>query len=248
MAFLLEVCANSVASAIAAEKGGAKRVELCAGISEGGTTPSIGEIKAARKHLNIDIHVIIRPRGGDFLYSSLELDIMKQDILACKQFGIDGVVFGLLHPDGSIDKVLNKELVELAYPMKTTFHRAFDMCKDPYKSLEDIIELGFDILLTSGMKNKAIDGVDIIKELILKANNRIVIMPGSGIDEAKIKDIAQKTGATNFHVSVRKKVDGSMEFRKHDINMGSVSDISEYETKITDEFRVKRIVDILSEI
>ncbi len=244
---LLEVCANSVTSAIAAEKGGAKRVELCAGIYEGGTTPSYGDLKTARDHLTIDIHAIIRPRGGDFLYSSLEIDIMKHDIITCRQMGIDGVVFGLLHPDGSVDKVLNKELIELAYPMKTAFHRAFDMTNNAIESLEDIIDLGFDIILTSGMHNKAIDGINLIKDLILKANNRIIIMPGSGITEDNIKEIAQKTGAKNFHVSLRKIVDGSMEFRKANISMGSVTDLSEYETKITDELRVKKIVNILSE-
>jgi copper homeostasis protein len=140
---ILEVCASSVQSAINAEKGGASRVELCAGINEGGTTPSFGDINLARKHLNIPIHVLIRPRGGDFLYSSLEIDIIKQDIITCKNLGIDGVVFGMLHQDGSVDKVMNKELVNLAWPMKTTFHRAFDMTSDPFKALEDIIELGF---------------------------------------------------------------------------------------------------------
>jgi len=131
--------------------------------------------------------------------------------------------------------------------MKTAFHRAFDMTNNAFESLEDIIDLGFDIILTSGMHNKAIDGVNLIKDLILKANNRIIIMPGSGITEDNIKEIAQKTGAKNFHVSLRKIVDGSMEFRKDNISMGSVVDLSEYETKITDELRVKKIVNILSE-
>ena len=245
---LLEVCANSVLSAIEAEIGGANRIELCAGINEGGTTPSFGEIKTARKHLNTPIHVIIRPRGGDFMYSFLELEIIKQDIMTCKNLGIDGVVFGLLHSNGSVDKVMNNELIELSYPMKTTFHRAFDMCSDPIKALNDIIELGFDNILTSGMQNKAIDGVELIKQLIIASNNRINIMPGSGINEDNIKEIALKTGAVNFHVSLRKKIQSPMEFKNTKISMGSVKEISEYESSITDSLRVKKIKEILSNI
>ena len=244
----VEVCASSVESAINAEKGGANRIELCAGINEGGTTPSYGDINLAHKHLNIPIHVLIRPRGGDFLYSSLEVDIMKQDILMCKQLGVDGVVFGMLHQDGSVDKVWNKELLKLAWPMKTTFHRAFDMTNDPLKALEDIIELGFDIILTSGLQNKAYDGKLLIKELLINAKNRIIIMPGSGINEDNILEIAKITAATNFHVSLRKKIESNMKFRNPSISMGSVKEIGEYETNITDDLRVRNIVNILSKI
>lgn len=245
---LLEVCANSVESAIAAEKGGADRVELCENLSEGGTTPSFGTITLARKQLSIDLHVIIRPRGGDFLYNSNELEIMKSDILECKKIGVDGVVFGMLTQDGKIDKALCRQFVDLAFPMKTTFHRAFDMVSDPFQSMDELISLGFDILLTSGFQNKAINGVHLISELVNRANNRISIMPGSGINEENILEIANKTLAKCFHVSVRKKTESKMIFRNENVKMGGIQDISEYQKNITDENRVKTIKDILKRI
>jgi len=244
----LEICANSVESAIEAEKGGAQRIELCDNIPEGGTTPSSAAISLSRKHLSIDLHVIIRPRGGDFLYSSLELDIMKRDIIAAKNLGADGVVFGILTREGKIDKTSCRQLLELAYPMRTTFHRAFDMVSDPFASLEDIISLGFDNLLTSGLHPKAIDGIHLIKQLILKANEKLIIMPGSGINEDNIKEIALITKAQAFHVSVRKKIESKMIFRNLAIRMGGIESISEYENSITDENRVKTIKEILQSI
>ena len=245
---LLEVCVHSVESAIAAEKGGAKRVELCDNIPEGGTTPSHAAIVLARKHLSIDLNVIIRPRGGDFLYTSLELKIMKQDIIAAKNLGADGVVFGVLTREGNIDKTACRQLLEVAYPMRTTFHRAFDMVADPYVSLEDIISLGFDNLLTSGLQSKAYDGIPLIKKLVEQAKERITIMPGSGINENNIKEIATKTKAKAFHVSVRKKTASHMVFRNNTIRMGGIEDISEYENSITDENRVREIVGILKQL
>ncbi len=245
---LLEVCANSLESAIAAEKGGADRIELCENLMEGGTTPSFGTITNAKKHLSIDIHVIIRPRGGDFLYNSNELEIMKTDILECKKIGVDGVVFGMLTKDGKIDKSLCKQFVNLAFPMKTTFHRAYDMVSDPFQSLEDIIALGFDFLLTSGLQNKAINGIHLIKELIIQAKERINIMPGSGINEDNILEIANSTLAKNFHVSVRKNIGSKMIFRNENVRMGGIQQISEFEKSITDKTKVKLIKDILETI
>ena len=244
----LEVCANSVESAIAAEKGGANRVELCDNLSEGGTTPSFGAIRIARKHLSIDLHVIIRPRGGDFLYNSLELEIMKSDILECRKIGVDGVVFGMLTQDGKIDKNLCQHFVDLAFPMKTTFHRAFDMVSDPFLSLDDIISSGFDILLTSGLQNKAINGIQLIKELVVQSNERISIMPGSGINETNVLEIAKKTLAKNFHISVRKISESKMIFKNENLKMGGIQQISEFEKSITDETKVKLIKDILETI
>ncbi len=245
---LLEVCVNSVESAIAAEKGGAQRVELCNSIPEGGTTPSSAAISLSRKHLSIDLNVIIRPRGGDFLYSSLELEIMKQDIMVAKTLGADGVVFGILTREGKVDKTSCHQLLESAYPMRTTFHRAFDMVSDPYNSLNDIISLGFDNLLTSGLQPKAFEGVHLIKQLIQQANGKINIMPGSGINESNIKEIALLTNAKSFHVSVRTKTDSKMIFRNLAIRMGGIEHISEYENSITDENRVKTIQEILLSI
>lgn len=245
---LLEVCVHSVESAIAAEKGGAQRVELCDNIPEGGTTPSQASIALSRKHLSIDLHVIIRPRGGDFLYSSLELEIMKQDIIAAKNLGADGVVFGVLTREGKIDKTASRQLLEVAYPMRTTFHRAFDMVADPYASLEDIISLGFDNILTSGLQPKAYDGIPLIKKLVEQAKERITIMPGSGINEDNIKEISLETKAKAFHISVRKKTASNMVFRNNTIRMGGIEGISEYENSITDENRVKVIIDILKRL
>ncbi len=245
---LLEVCANSVESAIEAEKGGAQRVELCDNILEGGTTPSHAAISLARKHLSIDLYVIIRPRGGDFLYSPLELEIMKHDIMAAKNLGADGVVFGVLTKEGEIDKTSCRQLLELAYPMQTTFHRAFDMVANPFASLKDVTSLGFNNLLTSGLQPKAFDGILLIKQLINQANEKITIMPGSGINEDNIKEIAVNTEANAFHVSVRKKTASNMLFKNQAIHMGGIESISEYENSITDKNRVKTIVDILKHL
>lgn len=243
---LLEICANSVESSLAAEKGGADRVELCDNLLEGGTTPSIGTVIQARKFLSIQLHVIIRPRGGDFLYNPSELEIIKHDIKECKNQGVDGVVFGVLKPDGCIDNEICSQLINLSYPMKTTFHRAFDMVKDPISSLKDLISNGFDVLLTSGLQNKAEQGCEMIAKLIHMADNKIDIMPGSGINEDNILDIATITKAKNFHVSLRKIIDSQMIFRNDFIKMGGVQGISEYQNSITDVDRVRKIKGILS--
>ena len=207
MDYKVEICANSVASCLEAQKGGAYRVELCAGIPEGGTTPSYGEIVVARKLLNIKLNIIIRPRGGDFLYSDLEHQIMLHDIEMAKKLGVDGVVIGCLTADGEIDMQRNHELVNAAKGMNVTFHRAFDMCKDPFQSLEQIITLGCDTLLTSGQQPTAIEGVTLLKKLVDKANGRITIMPGSGVNENNIATIAQQTGASVFHFSARETIE-----------------------------------------
>ena len=161
--YLIEVCAAHVQSAIAAQEGGAKRVELCDNLYEGGTTPGYAAIKVTREKLNIGINVMIRPRGSDFCYSDLEFEMMKEDIKVCKELGVDGVVFGILLPDGNVDIERTNILVELAKPMSITFHRAFDVTPDPFKALEDIIDLGIDRILTAGQKNTVPDGKQLIK-------------------------------------------------------------------------------------
>lgn len=244
--FVLEICANSVESAIMAQKGGAQRVELCDNIHEGGTTPSQGAIISARKELDIDLNIIIRPRGGDFFYTKTEFDIMIKDIEIAKKLGVNGVVLGLLNPDGSIDKIRTKQLVDAAKPMSVTFHRAFDVCNNPFTGLEDIIDCGCDRILTSGQQNKAIDGVDLIKELVKKSDNRIKIMPGSGINENNIQEIYQKTGVNEFHASLRKKTKSKMEYRKENISMGGIPGIDEFEILLTDPEKVKKTIEIIS--
>lgn len=245
---ILEICANSVESALMAQKGGAQRVELCDNIYEGGTTPSYGTILKARELLNIDLNIIIRPRGGDFCYSELEFEIIKKDIEFAKNAGIDGVVVGILNPDGTIDTVRTKLLVELAKPMSVTFHRAFDVTKDPFKALEDIISCGCNRILTSGQENKAIVGISLIKDLIKIAGSRIIIMPGSGINETNVQEICKNTRAVEFHASLRKNAKSKMKYRKEGIAMGGIQQINEFEISLTDSERVKKMTQILQNL
>lgn len=243
MQIKIEVCCNSLESAINAQKGGAHRVELCTNLYEGGTTPSMGEISLAHKKLHIKLNVLIRPRGGDFVYSPDEINIIKRDILFCKEIGVDGVVMGFLKPDGNIDTKLTKEIIELAKPMSITFHRAYDMCKDPEKALEKIIDAGAHRLLTSGIKNKAIDGADNLASLVKMAGDRIIIMPGSGIRANNILEIIEKTGAKEYHVSERISHDSPMKFRRENIFMGGMPQIPEYEKRVIDAGKISEIID-----
>ena len=222
--FRFEICANSVASCIAAQEGGADRVELCAGIPEGGTTPSYGMIRNARKSISIALNVIIRPRGGDFLYSQSELEEMLYDITAAKELGADGLVFGCLHPDGSVDMEAMKPLMEAAGNTPVTFHRAFDHSKDPFQALEDIIELGCARILTSGCQPTALEGAPLLAQLVEKAGDRIIIMPGCGVKENNIAEIARLSGAREFHFSARESVESGMIFRNPQVAMGSEDD------------------------
>jgi copper homeostasis protein len=248
MDFSLEICVDNVASAIDAQKAGAVRVELCSNLPEGGTTPGLGTIVSARNNLKIGLHVIIRPRGGDFLYSALEYDIMRREIISCGESGVDGVVLGILDMSGNIDVERTAKLIELARPMSATFHRAFDMCNDPEKGLEDVIAAGADRLLTSGQKNKAEEGLELIGKLILQAGKRIIIMPGSGLNESNIIHVARETGAREFHLTGRKVIESEMIFHRQNISMGGTSGLSEYSRKVADPDMIKRIVTLLKEV
>jgi copper homeostasis protein len=241
----LEICVDSVESAIIAQLAGADRVELCDNLVEGGTTPSYGCIISARNNLNIDINVIIRPRGSDFLYSDLELDIMRRDIDICGENGINGIVIGLLRPGGTVDIERTAKLVEIASPMKVTFHRAFDLCRDPEQSLEDIISTGASRLLTSGQKDNAVDGITLISQLVAQAGTRIIIMPGGGIDETNVASFISKTKVSEIHLTGRKQVDSDMIFRRPEVNMGGTPEISEFTRKMADIKKIKEIVNIL---
>jgi len=183
---LVEVCANSLESALNAEKAGADRIELCSELAVGGITPSYGLLKAARKALNIPIHVLIRPRGGDFTYSDAEFEIMKTNILLCKEIGIDGIVSGVLHADFSLDVNRTQTLIDLSEGMKFTFHRAFDWVENPKKTFEQLNELGVDYVLSSGQENSALDGLPLLAELN-KMETRCVIMPGGGVKAENAK-------------------------------------------------------------
>ena len=219
--FMVEVCANGVESCLAAQQGGADRVELCAGIPEGGTTPSYGEIKVARRVLTTTrLHVIIRPRGGDFLYSDLEVERMAADIAVCRDLGVDGVVFGCLKADGTIDIEKNRYLMECSQGMSVTMHRAFDRAADPEQALEQIIALGFNRILTSGQQPKAIQGVDLLARLNRQAAGRIILMAGSGVTEQNIKEIRDVTGLNEFHFSGRESVPSAMQYVNPNLYMG----------------------------
>jgi len=205
------VCFNS-GSVLAAASGGADRIELCAAPSEGGITPSHAMIRWALSAVTIPVFIMIRPRGGDFLYSREEVEIMKQDILECRSLGVPGVVFGILKKDGSVNFTLCKELVKLAHPMSCTFHRAFDMTKDKIPALEDVIGCGFERILTSGGEQSAQQGKQLIAELHRKAGGRIIVMPGGGVNVTSIETLAEFTGLKEYHVSGRKYIPGGMEY------------------------------------
>lgn len=241
---LFEICANSVESCIAAQAGGANRVELCAGIPEGGTTPSYGDIIIAREILNTTkLHVIIRPRGGDFLYSPLEQRIMLKDIDNARQLGADGVVFGCLTAEGDIDITLMKQLMEAAGDMSITFHRAFDVCRNPQKALEDIIGLGCNRILTSGQQPTAEQGIPLLKELEKQAAGRIILLAGCGVNETNIAHIAKETGIHEFHFSARETLRSGMKYHNEAVSMGGTIHIDEYERNVTTAERVKRTIE-----
>lgn len=239
---IVEVCSNSLRSSLEAQRGGAYRVELCASIPEGGTTPSYGEIVLNRKMLDIKLNVIIRPRAGDFLYSEQELAVMEEDIQLCADLGVDGVVFGVLKADGTVDKEANRRLAAVADGMNMTFHRAFDMCCDYHQALEDIIWLGFDTLLTSGGAPTAEQGVERIAELVKQAGDRIVVMPGCGIATENIEKIKTITQARAFHLSARSGVESGMVYRNPNVSMGGTVKVDEYRFNYTDEQKVREVI------
>lgn len=212
MHFKLEVIGFNIESCIIAQTAGAHRIELCDNPGEGGTTPSYGFIKAARENLQIELYPIIRPRGGDFLYSDAEFEMMKTDVKICRELGCDGIVIGMLHADGSVDKERCKQLIAFAYPMGVSFHRAFERVNDAAQALEDIIEIGCERILTSGLVPAALDGAETIASLIKQADERIIIMPGSGVRSENIVELAKKTGAVEFHTSARMNIESNMNF------------------------------------
>jgi copper homeostasis protein len=242
MKFKLEICVDNIASAIIAQESGADRIELCGSLPEGGTTPGLGTIRYVRENVSIGLHVIIRPRGGDFLYSKAEYEIMKRDIDICGENDVNGIVLGILLPDGNIDVERTAKLIEFSRPMSATFHRAFDLTDDPLKSLEAVISTGSDRLLTSGQMNKAEDGLDLINKLVEISDDRIIIMPGSGINESNIRLIAESTHAKEFHLTGRKIIDSGMIFRRDDVSLGGSYDQSEFTRKIADGEIIRSII------
>lgn len=212
MKYTIEIATANYESTAAAVKGGASRIELCSSLSEGGLTPSYGYLLKCRNNFNLPIFPIIRPRGGDFLYIEEEFEIIKKDVVFCKEANFDGIVTGFLNRDGSVDKERLSTIVELAYPMQVTFHRAFDRCKNPFEALEDVIDAGCKRVLTSGQKLKAMEGAQLIHDLIAAAAKRIIIMPGSGVRKENIATLAKLTGAIEFHSSLRSTVESKMKY------------------------------------
>ena len=212
MDHIIEIATADFNTTRSAVEGGADRIELCAALTEGGTTPSQGMIKKCREQFSVQLFPIIRPRGGDFLYNDEEFDIMFGDVRLCKELGCDGVVIGLLKSDGRIDRSRTAKLVELAYPMEVTFHRAFDRCRDPFEALEQLIDMGCQRILTSGQQPAAPEGAELIAQLVKSADERIIIMPGSGVRPDNIAELARVTGAREFHSSLRDKEKSRMDF------------------------------------
>jgi copper homeostasis protein len=212
MKYIIEIATTDFTTTKSAVEGGADRIELCAALSEGGITPSYGLITQCRKAFDVALFPIIRPRAGDFLFTGEEFELMMKDALLCKQQGCEGVVIGLLKRDGSIDIPRTSRLIEAVYPLEVTFHRAFDRCKDPFEALEQLIQIGCQRILTSGQQPTAMEGAALIARLIEQADDRIIIMPGSGVRKDNIKTIAEKTGAVEFHSSVKGEKPSAMEF------------------------------------
>ena len=243
---VLEVSVDSVASALTAIAGGATRLELCANAIIGGTTPSLFLFQEIRKLSNIPIFVLIRPRFGDFLYSGVEFEIMKQEVIAFRDCGANGIVIGMLLPDGNLDVERLKELKDIAYnEMNVTLHRAFDLCSDPLKALKQCIEMEFDTILTSGQKNNALDGLELIDRLLEESREQIEILVGSGVNARVIQEFLTKTSATSFHMSGKIEVESKMIYRNDDVSMG-FGDMNEYSLWYADSERIKAAVSALS--
>ena len=238
----IEICLEDVESVIRAEKGGADRVEFCADLFEGGTTPSLGAFVTARRHTSIPINTMIRPRGGDFCYSDVEFEAMIEDVKAFKNHGADGIVFGILNPDGTIDKERSERIIEAARPLPVTFHRAFDMSKDLFQSLEDLIDLGVDRILTSGGEPTVMEGIVNLEKLVQAAGDRIIIMPGCGITESNFTYLKDKVKAKEYHVYLPKEEESKMKWRPGHIYMGGMLRQAEFQIVHTSQDRVRDIV------
>jgi copper homeostasis protein len=244
----IEIVAYNIESALKAQEGGADRIELCDNPGDGGTTPSYGTIEVVRQNVSLDVFVMIRPRGGDFHYNSYEFHSMKRDIAQCQRLSVDGVVLGILNADGTIDKKRCKELIDKARPLKVTCHRAFDMTRDPFEALEDCIEAGFDRILTSGQQAQAVKGAQLIRDLISKAAGRIVIMPGSGVNESTVAEIVTITKATEIHFSATAFRPSAMIFRNQQIaGMGS-DEGSEFKLRTVGPERIRDVRSIAERI
>ena len=247
MGYTLECCVDSVESAIAAKKGGADRIELCSALVIGGLSPSQALYWKIREQVDLPIRVLLRPRFGDFCYTDFEQEILKEEIKSCVNLGADGIVIGAMKPDGTLNVEQMKELIEEAKGMSVTLHRAFDMCKNPFMALEEARKLGINTILTSGQKNTCIDGVELLKELVEKAQGETEILVGGGVDASVLPMLAEKTKAKAYHMSGKISMESEMRYRKQDVSMG-IASVSEYEIWRTSEKRVREARKILDEL
>lgn len=244
----MEVCVDSVESAVNAERGGAARVELCSNLVEGGTTPSLGMLRVVKRAVDIPIFVMIRPRGGDFLYSDSEFEVMREDLIVLKENGADGVVFGVLTADGRIDTVRLQDLVDLARPLPVTFHRAFDMVQDPMQSLEVLVRMGVERVLTSGHDSTALEGLPVLEKLVKEARERIGVVPGGGVNERNLKRVLEGSGAVEFHCSARRAQGSTMEYCNAGVSTGAKFGPPEFNVQVADEARARNLVAAAQEV
>jgi copper homeostasis protein len=242
---LIEACVDSVPSAVAAEAGGAGRVELCDNLIEGGTTPSAGTIEDCRSRLRIPVFVMIRPRGGDFLYSDVEYDVMRRDIAHARALGAHGVVLGLLDRDGAVDVARTRALVDAARPLPVTFHRAFDVSRDPAAALDALIGLGVERVLTSGQAPTASEGAELIAEMVRRAAGRIGILPGGGLNENNVAGLVARTGVREVHVRGTSPVRSGMAFRNPRVSFRSPVDGDDSVLDVTDAARIRAVDEAL---
>lgn len=242
---LLEACVDSVESALAAQAGGADRVELCEDLLEGGTTPSAGMIEVCQERLGIPMHVLVRPRGGDFVYSDTEIEVMQRDIALARRLGVNGVVFGALRPDGSIDLERTRALMGAARPLSITFHRAFDFTPDADAALDVLIRLGIERVLTSGQAPTAMEGTQALQRLVTRAEGRIGILAGGGLNEENIAGVAERTGVREVHVRATALLESPASFRPRHLTLLKQPLPNEFDRAVTDPERIRRISGLL---
>lgn len=245
--YSLEVCVDSVESALAAYRGGADRLELCSNLIIGGTTPDIQLFRLIREKMDIPVHALIRPRFGDFLYTETEYELMQRQIDALVKAGVDGIVIGSLNKDGSLNMEQMKGLCEAAGGRRITLHRAFDVCRNPFETLEMAKQLGISLILTSGQEKSCMEGIDMLKKLTLAAGNDIKIMAGAGVGPSVLEKLCRETEITEFHMSGKQVLDSGMVYRNERVNMG-LSGISEFELWRTSEETIRTSVGILKRL
>lgn len=247
MSYILEVCADSVQSAVSAQEGGADRIELCSGLVIGGLSPSPALFRQVRRYTDLKIRTLLRPRFGDFCYDDYEFQTLKDEVEMFRDLGADGVVIGVLNPDGTLNMEQMKELKDAAGSLKVTLHRAFDVCRDPCEALEQCAALGIDTILTSGQKSSAWEGRTLLSELSEQADGRVEILAGAGINPGIIRKLAEYTGIRAFHMSGKKILDSRMEFRREGVPMG-IPGFSEFEIWQTDTEQVRQAAGVLKRL